>query len=240
MDKILRYEPTTGIYLVTPDIKSGGFFFCHDYPSEMITRLERDLTDEKEKGFRGKFIFIRTFDYFNTGYEWLPFTLALHILILAPDDIKVVITDETAVCLKDISDRIDAERGKQMMCFRNFSIYTNVTKDNRAPRVFLQNKYTGNNFIPCYNEIHNESLNHFSPYYERWLRSPWYTGSFYTHPFDHLPVMNLGFNGSLYGTRKQWEKEGRRVVNENIYILAHPQMGNVCVKRYYSIFDTQI
>lgn len=236
---MLVYEPTNGVYYVMPSNRPNDFFFCSDFPSVMVAELEKDLMEETNKGFRSKFILIRTSDYIGTGYEWLSFTLAMHALILTPDDIKVVISDESAASLREISDRIDAARGRRMQCFKNFAIYTNVVKDNRAPRVYLKNKNTGRDLVSCYDEIRNESYGRFSPYYEKWLREPFCAGAFFTHPFDHLPVRNIGLAFDEFKTKKQWEKDGRRVVDDNDYLLAHPQMENVCLKRYYSYQNTR-
>lgn len=239
-DRLISLIPAgkDSVYHLTDYHPDEDFIEGHDYPSWLVALFERELSREMESGLKSDVLFIPVKMFENSGYEWLPFTLAMHALIICPR-IAVVFADEEAECLEDISKKIDLQRGRRLEALRNFAVYTNVSDDNRAHRVYLCNKEGGKS---CYEELVRFRKDGLSPYYKKWLREPWHVdGMYYTHPFDHLPVRNFRPGPVLQQskTMAQWAKEGREVVDEGEYILAHPQIGTVSLNRYYHEGNTR-
>lgn len=226
------------VYHLTDYLPDEDFIEGRDYPSWLVALFERELSREMENELKSNALFIPVKMFEHSGYEWLPFTLAMHALIICPR-IAVVFADEEAECLEDISKRIDLQRGRQLETLRNFAVYTNVSDDNRADRVYICNKSGGHK---CYDELVRFRKGGFSPYYKKWLKEPWYVdGMYYSHPFDHLPVRNCKPGTVLQQskTRAQWAREGREVIDVSEYVLAHPQMGTVSLNRYYHEGNTR-
>lgn len=218
----------------------AGFFA--DYPALYTDFLARDLLNlaKEGKGQVDIFIDIDEFRKINM-YVWLPFTIALHCLILLPD-CRVYSREWSFV---DYSNAIDNwNRKGPMECIRNLCIYLNTPKGERAARLF--DLTSSGVYVPFSEEIFPMIISkgtYFSEYYAYWLRNPYRSTSsyldcgfidYFNHPYDHLPVRNMtNLLRNNYFTENQWKEKGYKVPELEQAVFLHDQMNTVRLRPYW-------
>ena len=210
--------------------------FPVDAPAMVTDAFARDVLALSEKTDGTFHIHIDLPDFLNVKYPWMPFTLALHALILAPhcnvffrgmDPVKYSETlDEMRPC-------------NPLECIRNFVTYLFTTKGDRPGRVFEQ--VPSGSFVSFGWRIMDLYRTGFAPYYLSWLRHPYKVAAtdrvpaiYQTHPFDHLPVRNLiwGDVGNFL-TKSQMKTAGVTDPDIEDAVLMHDQIGTVRLVPYW-------
>ena len=221
---------------ITPDPKHFPSEFPADYPATVTDFFARDILALNES-VNGTFhVYINFPEFLHNEYSWLPFTLAMHALILAPQ-CNVFFCGMGPM---EYSRLADAERGsrKPLYSIQNFVTYLR-TKDRERPRRVFEQLSTGT-FVSFEYRIMNEFRAFgFSQYYERWMQYPFeirtHSGIvYYTHPFDHLPVKNLTWSLQMgYMTGPQRKTQRLAVPDIGSAVLLHDQMRTVALRPYW-------
>lgn len=216
--------------------------FPPDYPALFTDKYVREvlaIANESDERFN---VFIRLNDFLEGRFEWLPFTLALHTVVLAPQA-RVYFYGMSIV---NYSDSIDARNPRgPMRCLHNLCIYLDTTKGDRPGRIYDQTP--SGDFLSFDEEIFPMSRSmgsYFSPYYNYWLVNPYHTApgaemygmpDYVTHPYDHLPVRNRSNNLKLgYFTERQWKEKGYSVPGIDKAVFLHDQLDTVRLRPYWS------
>lgn len=213
-------------------------YFPADYPAIVTDKYVREILGIVEKTEEPFHVFIDLKDFIENEYPWIPYTLALHTLILAPKA-RVYFRGMDPVEFSEILD----ERNKRgpMECIRNFCVYLNTTKGDRPGRVYEQD--SAGNYVSFWERIFRMMMNRglmYSPYYAYWLNNPFHTGNgeitdFVTHPYDHLPVRNKArVLTANYFTKTQWKQKGYTVPGIDKAVFLHDQLGTVVLRPYWS------
>lgn len=215
--------------------------FIPDYPASVTNSYIRELIGLSEKTDGPFHVFIDLPEFIDNDYPWIPFTLALHSLILR-EDCNVVFRGENIFRYSELID--SARPSKPLHCMQNFMTYLCTKGGNRAERVF--NQKTTREVVPFgYVMPSDENFRiGFTPYYAHWLMYPYrFTGPngrvYASHPFDHLPIKNL--TGELrtdYLTKKQWEAKKRSVPSMDKAVFLHDQAGTVTLRPYWPESET--
>ena len=221
---------------LTSEIRHFPDYFPPDYPALMTNQLIRELLTITAQDAEPIKLYIDAKDFLKGSYPWLPFTLALHAIIVAPQA-TVYFRNTNPVDYSELLD-YNNQRGN-MECIRNFCVYLQTTDGNRPKRVFEQAK--SGKYRSFAEKIFPEIMkrgNHFSSYYYRWIQYPYdmnmglYT--YYTHPFDHLPVHNLTKQlKNEYLTKSQWKEKGYDVPGIEQAAFMHDQINTVRLTPYW-------
>ena len=212
--------------------------FLPDLPAILTDTFAREILELSEKHKDSLHLFIDLPEFIDKEYPWLPYTFALHALILAPQ-CNVFFRGMDPV---EYSDRIDENREMNpLRCIDNFCVYLTTTRNDRPRRIF-EEVPTGSfvsfeyRIMPM---IRGVSFG-FSPAYSYWLIRPYRTGlgrypAYSTHPYDHLPVRNLTRElMGRYFTKAQWEAKGKTVPGIDKAVFLHDQMRTVVLRPYWS------
>ena len=223
---------------IIPDPKHFPIGFIPDFPATATDMFLRDILALNEN-IKGPFhLYIDLPEYLYDEYAWLPFTLAMHALILAPE-CNVLFLGMSPV---EYSLLIDVGRPprKVLHCIQNFVMYLHTKDGNRSRRVFEQLPAGSGSFASFDYRIMNEiGRLGFSAYYRSWMESPFmmetYGGITYvTHPFDHLPVKNLTWELKMgYLTASQLKANKLPVPDIGKAVFLHDQMGTVALRPYW-------
>ncbi len=212
--------------------------FPADYPAAVTDAFARDILELSETVQDTFHVFIDLQEFLNTEYPWMPFTLALHAVILAPQcNVFFRGTDPVRYSMQ-----IDAQRPRQpLCCIQNFVAYLCTKTGDRPRRVFEQ--VPSGSFVSFEYRIMDSigMTGGFHPYYRSWLLYPYEIRvgseiSFKTHPFDHLPVKNLsGELAAFYFTKAQLKKIGEKNPDIDKAVFLHDQIGTVTLRPYWKI-----
>lgn len=207
--------------------------FETDRPSAITDMYAREIIKMTEKNDKPFKVFIDLEEFVDINFPWLAFTIALHTLILAPKGLVYF----RGINPKKFSRQLDIQNPRGVMdCIRNFCVYLNTTKGDRAGRVFEQvstDEYTS--FEVCIMPEMTRTNLTYSSYYNRWLYDPYVTESGYVnHPFDHLPVKNMSRRlRDDYKTKAQWQNLGYDVPDIDKAVFLHDQIGTVSLRPYW-------
>ena len=232
-----RFEVAIPDHIVpVPDHFPEGF--PADYPATVTDAFARDILELSETVQDTFHVYINLQEFIDTEYPWMPFTLALHAIILAPQCNVCFRGEDPIKYSKAIDDR---RPYKKLHCINNFVAYLCTKNGDRPRRVFEQ--VPSGSFVSFGYRIMDEigRTGEFHPYYTSWLLNPYEIHAasgivFKTHPFDHLPVKNLSreLNISFY-TKAQIRKHGIRNPDINKAVLLHDQMFTVTLRPYWQI-----
>lgn len=221
------------------DIVKPRELLFRDYPAAFIQLFARELdayrsSRDKERRFQ---VILETQEFLCDKEPWLPFSIALNALILAPECV-VIFKDPRNTPVK-YSALLDVRRAlysrSPLYAIRNFAMYLNVKKDDRANRLFYIRK-DGDKPESIEMEISPFREMGFSPYYLGWLDN----GLAYKyggHPFDHVPLRNVNYGNEDFRTETQWKKLKRKgIPGKEVYL--HDQILTVRLTKYYHWDDT--
>ena len=214
--------------------------FPADYPATVTDVFARDILELSEKIQDTFRVYIDLPAFLDTEYPWIPYTLALHAIILAPQ-CSVYFRGMDPVAY---SKNIDAKRPwKPLGCIVNFVAYLCTKKGDRPLRVFEQIPSGIYASFECRIMDKIGRTGRFLPYYRSWILDPYQINAhghsevvYMTHPFDHLPVKNLTPElRTSFLTKAQLKKYG--IVNPDIEkaVLLHDQIGTVTLRPYWRI-----
>ena len=220
--------------------------FRPDNPAVVTDMLAREIVTLSES-IDGPFdVHISLPGFINKTYPWVPFTLALHAVILAPR-CRVYFHDANPVEYSDLIDKKRLEipfwgHSEPLHCIRNFVVYLQTKTGNRPGRVFEQT--ADGTFIPFSQRIvHMVDTSGFDEYYKTYVENPYpvrkagyWDPQYYTHPYDHLPVKNLTRSlKSSYMTAAQLKAKRLPVPSIDEAIFLHDQIGTVTLRPYWKI-----
>ncbi len=208
-------------------------------PATITDAFARDIIKLSEATDEEILIHIDLTDFYHifTRYRWLPFTLALHALILGPKcSVFLCGTDPIKY-----SDLIDAGRpARPLNSIRNFVTYLNTKSGDRSRRVYEQLP-TGSfiSFEYRIMDYFRQTLG-FTPNYLSWLEHPYRTPAeddesiiYTTHPFDQMPVRNRTTKlKDGYLTKTQMKACGLTPAIDKA-VLMHDQLETVALKPFW-------
>jgi len=220
--------------------------FRPDRPAVITDMFAREIVALSEN-IKGRFqVYIDLPEFINETYPWIPYTLELHAIILAPE-CCVYFQNMDPI---DYSDLIDKKRREKpfwghsepLHCIRNFVCYLCTKTGDRSGRVFEQTK-TGL-FVPFKERIIGKvDTSGFDEYYQGYVKNPYapkkaryWDPQYFTHPFDHLPVKNLTKSiKTSYMTGPQLKAKKLPVPSINEAIFLHDQIETVTLRPYWKV-----